>query len=856
VTIGARSAAIRESAAQVIATRRLTVLVAIVSTAGGILLIGAAIFAIEHPQPVTPFLLLLAVATLLSDATYINLRVGRHVESYTWAELTVVLGLALLAPDQLILTALCVATAYVATRRSLVKVLFNTTSYAIGVALAAAVTHIVAAPSWDRPLRSAAALTLGAAVFSLWNAVSVDAAIAFSQDLPFRQVYLKGVRLRVALCAGNVVTGLAALEFARQNPLYLLALPACLGLAFGSYRSRLRNIQERTIWRHLDAISPEINQLDETEIAKIALAGAVALLEADAAELVLSALHPGGTERVYACDPQGRVEPPLAALRRHGDHRQTAAVAHAGAEQAGARVDTCVEVPLAAHDVRLGVLRIRIGTRVKLTDRERRVLRTYAHTITTSIENARMYAEMRELAARNEIAAFHDPLTKLPNRLLLEERVRALLGGEAGAASFALMLIDLDHFKDVNDGLGHAAGDLVLCELADRLGRTLRPADTVCRLGGDEFAILLSDRAGAEVAAERCLTVLAQPIDVNGVSVGMGGSIGVATHPEDGTTFKELLHHADVAMYEAKRSRGTYRRYQRDRDHATVDRLSLAAELRAAIDDGQLEVHYQPQLDLATNRPVGAEALVRWRHPKRGLLPPAEFIGLVESSSLLHDFTRRVLDTAVAECANWPRAQRPYTVAVNLSARDLDDERLADDVLAVLRRHHLEPERLVLEITETAILGDLDFVEEQMARLANIGVSLSIDDFGTGHSSLTFLQRVRVHELKIDRSFVAGIVSNENDAAITRATVGLAQSLGLRTVAEGVEDRSVLDALIDLRCDSAQGYYWSPAVPAEEMRCILGVDAARDLHEDEIEITDDAGPSDLTASVLVSRAAR
>jgi hypothetical protein len=359
VTIGERSAGIRRSAAQVIATRRLTLLVAIVSTAGGLLLIGAGIFAIEHPQPVTPLLLVLATATLLSDATYINLRVGRHVESYTWAELTVVLGLALLPPVQLVLTALCIAAAYAATRRSLVKVLFNTTSYAIGVALAAAVTHIVGAPNWDRPLRSAVALMLGAAVFSLWNALSVDAAIAFSQDLPFREVYLKGVRLRVALGSGNVVTGLAALVLARQNPLFLLALPAGLGLAFVSYRSRLQTIQERVIWRHLDAISQEINQLDETEIAKIALAGAVALLEADAAELVLTPLHPGGTERVYSCDAQGRVAPPLASMRRQGDHRRSAATdsvgdgAGVGSERAATSVETRVEVPLAAHDVRL-----------------------------------------------------------------------------------------------------------------------------------------------------------------------------------------------------------------------------------------------------------------------------------------------------------------------------------------------------------------------------------------------------------------------------------------------------------------------------------------------------------------------
>jgi EAL domain-containing protein (putative c-di-GMP-specific phosphodiesterase class I) len=218
---------------------------------------------------------------------------------------------------------------------------------------------------------------------------------------------------------------------------------------------------------------------------------------------------------------------------------------------------------------------------------------------------------------------------------------------------------------------------------------------------------------------------------------------------------------------------------------------------------------------------VGAEALVRWNHPTLGLLEPSDFVDLVETSSIVREFTNRVLDLAIAECARWQRAGRHLTVAVNLSARNVSDERLADDVHRLLLRHNLDPSLLVLEITETAMLDELDVVEEQMARLGGLGVSLSIDDFGTGNSSLTLLQRVVVHELKIDRSFVSGIIDNENDAAITRATVRLAQSLGLRTVAEGVEDRRVAQELIDLRCDCAQGFLWSAPVPAREFRALF-----------------------------------
>jgi diguanylate cyclase (GGDEF)-like protein len=605
------------------------------------------------------------------------------------------------------------------------------------------------------------------------------------------------------------------------DPPLLLVIPPCVGVAFLAYRSYLRSIQERAIWRHLEMTSQEINRLDETEIAEVAIARAVALLEADAVELRLFPPRGAGIEQVFVGTSAGVAQIGNPFGRRDSDRVPTASiVATADAVDVA---ETRILVPLVAHDEQIGVLRVCFDARVKLSDREHRVLRTYGHTITRSIENARLYAEMREQAARNKIAALHDPLTRLPNRVLLEQRVRALFEADGAVPGFALLIIDLDHFKDVNDGLGHAAGDVVLCELGERLLRALRPQDTVSRLGGDEFAILLPDGAPNAVA-ERLLAECTHPVEVNGVQVVVGGSIGIALAPDDGTTFEELLQHADIAMYDAKKGRGTFRRYRKGQDCSIVDRLSLIAELRTALADDQLVLYYQPQFELSTCETLGAEALVRWQHPTRGLLQPAEFVPLVESSSLLRDFTRRVLDIAVAECAQWQLAGRRLNVAVNLSARELDDERLPDDVLAVLRRHGLPPERLVLEITETAILGDIDVVEEQMARLAKIGVALSIDDFGTGHSSLAFLQRVMVHELKIDKSFVSGIVTNENDAAITRATVRLAHSLGLRTVAEGVEDPHVLDRLVDLRCDSAQGFLWSPPLPAHEVRPVLGVD--------------------------------
>jgi diguanylate cyclase (GGDEF)-like protein len=811
--------------ARLSSAQRLRCIVWAVGAVGATIIAGAIARVISDPPPVDRYVVILALSTLFTDAMRVNLRVGRNVESYTWSELNIVLGLALLAPVHLVLTSVLIAIAYVVSGRAPVKVIYNATSYAIGTALALLVTHAIATPSWDKPFHSALAIAAGAAAFSWWNGLSINAAIAFAQGLRFREVYGKGARLRVVVCMGNIVIGLVVLALGHDDPIALLAVPPCLALAYFGYRNYLRSIQERAIWRHLEAAGLEIHRLDEHTATEVALSRAASLLEADLVEIALyPSPHSSGRVRVYTRYLDGVIES-KELLDIHVEDRFAISTERISGQEPGHTLSyTRAVVPLHGRDSQIGTLRVQFDAIVKLSDRERRLLSTFGYTVATSIENARLYAEMSELAARNEAAALHDPLTWLPNRMLLHDRVRELLEDESDDLSFAVMLVDLDHFKDVNDWLGHAAGDQVLRGVAARLSRAVRGEDTVCRLGGDEFAILVRDGNAAVQVAERLLAVAAKPIEVNDVTVTVGNSIGFACYPEDGRTFDELLHRADVAMYHAKNFRGSCRRYRKDRDPTTGDRLSLVAELRTALDDGQLELRYQPQHDLATNEPVGAEALVRWRHPRRGLLQPHEFIPLVESSSMLREFTCCVLDMALAECAEWQRAGRTLRMAINLSPRSLADEQLIDDVVSALDRHHVSPDLVVLEITETAMLGDLDIVEEQMARLAAIGVALSIDDFGTGSSSLTFLQRVEVHELKIDRSFVAGIAHNENDAAITRATIRLAQSLGLRTVAEGVEDPRVLQELIDLRCDNAQGFLWSPPLEAGAARRVLGID--------------------------------
>jgi diguanylate cyclase (GGDEF)-like protein len=461
---------------------------------------------------------------------------------------------------------------------------------------------------------------------------------------------------------------------------------------------------------------------------------------------------------------------------------------------------------------------------VRLTARERQVLSTFAHAVSSTVLNAALYAEAREEAARHEYQANHDSLTGLANRALLHRRTEEALAAGDGTTT-ALLLLDLDHFKEVNDTLGHAAGDLLLQDIGVRLRRFVRSTDVVARLGGDEFALLLTglrDPTEAAPVAEALLRLLAEPVEFEDLRLSVEGSIGVACHPHDAGRAEELFRRADVAMYQAKSSRGSWLRYDVERDDSSVHRQSLVAELRAALEHDQLVVHYQPQVDLDTGLVVGAEALCRWEHPTRGTLRPAEFVGVAEESGLVRPFTLRVLDQAVAECVTWQR-DRPIAVAVNLSARSLLDRQLPADVAVVLGRHGLSPDRLILEITETTATSELEVVEGVLAELSRMGVEISVDDFGTGYSSLAFLQRTAVNELKVDRSFVAGMLHSANDLALVRATVQLADNLGARSVAEGVENAAMAAALRELGCDAAQGYWLSQPVPAQGLRDLLGL---------------------------------
>jgi diguanylate cyclase (GGDEF)-like protein len=381
------------------------------------------------------------------------------------------------------------------------------------------------------------------------------------------------------------------------------------------------------------------------------------------------------------------------------------------------------------------------------------------------------------------------------------------------------MLIDLDRFKDINDTLGHHYGDEVLRQMAQRLTALLDPRDTVARLGGDEFAVLLRSakhvQDGMAVAAS-IRRALAEPFEADGVSLELGGSVGVACHPQDGADVEALMQRADVAMYQAKEGATGVVRYSVQEDDSSLARLALAADLRRALERNEFVPYFQPKVDLRTGRVCGAEALLRWQHPTEEHLSPDVFIPLAEQTGLIVPVTLQVISAAIRECATWRARGRDLTVAVNLSARVLVDPTLPDHVEELCRCWDLPTRALVLELTESMIVDDPARALPVVERLAALGVGLSIDDFGTGYSSLEYLKVLPVREMKIDRSFVAGMADDPRDAAIVRHSIDLGRSLGLRVVAEGVESAAANDALAALGCDQCQGYYYARAMPAHE----------------------------------------
>jgi diguanylate cyclase (GGDEF)-like protein/PAS domain S-box-containing protein len=446
----------------------------------------------------------------------------------------------------------------------------------------------------------------------------------------------------------------------------------------------------------------------------------------------------------------------------------------------------------------------------------------YAVSMIENITERRLAEEeLRRQAELNEHQALHDALTGLPNRTLFHDRIeQAIAAASRENSRVAVMMMDLDRFKEVNDTLGHQAGDALLAEIGERLRGAVRGSDTVARLGGDEFGILLpgqADDAGVLAVIERIHEAVEQPIVLQGLPLGIEASLGVAFFPQDGSDVDTILRRADLAMYTAKDTNAPHALYEQSSDHHDPTRLTLVGELRRAIEERELVLHFQPKASLASGEVRSVEALLRWNHPTRGLVFPDQFIPLAQQTGLIKPLTLYVIDEALRQWRAWDADGLALPIAVNLSMRNLLDASFPDDVARLVASRGVDPGQLELEITESTMLADPVRAKAVLERLAAMGFRLAIDDFGTGYSSLAYLKRLPVDEIKIDRSFVMNMNVDEDDAIIVRSTIDLGRNLGLEVVAEGVETREIWERLGSLGCTIAQGDFLSRPVPAEEL---------------------------------------
>ena len=472
-----------------------------------------------------------------------------------------------------------------------------------------------------------------------------------------------------------------------------------------------------------------------------------------------------------------------------------------------ADINSGAVIPLIYQDKFLGSLNLIYKEPRVFSRAEKDTLETIGKNMSLSLANAQHMIEL-------EFLAHHDSLTGLCNRTLLhKEFEETLVNHDCDAA--ALLLIDLDRFKEINDTLGHHVGDQLLQKVGPRINEISQAQETlICRLGGDEFTVLIYDILDQDEImryAESILQNIRRPFTIDSMVLEVDASIGIALYPVHGKDSHDLLRSADVAMYAAKSRGGGVSLYDQAIDINTPQRLALTAELGSAVRDGQLLLHYQPKIDLGSDTVIGFEALVRWQHPKLGLLLPDLFIPLAEVSDVIHSLSETVLEMALAQQQQWQLAGHRFAVAVNLSVRNLVNDRYVNRLEALLRQYETEAGMLELEITETALMHDSERAVELLQKLSVLGVKLSIDDFGTGYSSLSYLRQLPIDALKIDRVFVKDMRQNEHDEIIVRSTIALAHNLYLKVIAEGVEDQATMQSLKAMDCDMVQGYFYSEA---------------------------------------------
>ncbi|GAA4450866.1 hypothetical protein GCM10023170_037200 [Phytohabitans houttuyneae] len=757
----------------------------------------------------------------LGQLARLRFRVGAGAVNVTWGEAAFIVGLYL-APAQWLPAATLVGTflawlllTFLSDRRSPLEILHVAGSLTVAVAAGALATRAVADPLDARltPVL-AGALALGSLAYLLVTGWLAALTLSVRQARPAGGLFLRALRAKLLMFVGNVLIGLTVISMVERDLRWLLLLPPALWLLQQTYGHRLRADEERRLWSAFAAATRELSRLDERSVATAGVRGALSIFGAEAVEV--DVLRADGTRRRYMGDASG-----------------TLAEADVREPLPEILPDEPGLVRLTVAGATVGLLRVRFSRALEPGQREYTALSAYADALATALHDAATHQALAVLTDRSAYEAVHDPLTNLANRAAFLLKGDAALRQVVREVPVALLLLDLDRFKEVNDTLGHAAGDELLQGIAARLGGLSEPGELLARFDGDEFALLVTDLELPEGdrsspmpqalrRARALVEHLAAPIEVAGVVMSVEASVGVVVAPAGSADVAELVRRAENAMYQAKEGGGSVAWYDSAKDEASTDRLALLAEVREALTvDDQLVLALQPAVDLGTGAPTGVEALIRWRHPRRGSLSPVDFVRAIEGSDLLAPFTRYVVDKALAVAAEWASEGLDVPISVNLSARSLLDPHLPADIAELLRRHRVPARRLVLEITETVVLSELEVIDEVLSALRDLGVQLSVDDFGTGYSSFTFLTRIPVNEVKIDRSFVRTMADAPTSAAIVNATVDLGHRLGLRVVAEGVETADQRAALAALGCSAAQGYHFFKPMPADKIVAVL-----------------------------------
>lgn len=780
---------------------------------------------------------MLAPGYVLAEIMVVHVQLRREAYSISTSEIPLVLGLFLATPADLFIAHLVggVIALGLIRRQRPIRVAFNVSHFLVETAGAVLIFRALAIASDPIGPYSWLAAIGAAFVVDLFAGIAVHLAISLAERGRTGLPRLVGIGSLASVSNASIALLLAALLWFRPLLGLLLIVPGMLVvLGYRAYHSQRRNHEglqrlyesTRALQREFDAESVMLAVLAQTRTA----------LSGDFAEILLFP-EAGESGLRASSGPEEEITPP-SPVEFDPTHTLWARVAAEGQalaisppitsprmsayfEERG--ITNAMAAPLFQKGAVSGILVVGngLGEIGEFGADDIRLFEMLAQHASVSLEKGALVADLQRQAEENEFQARHDALTGLRNRYSFLQETGEVIEHAGDSVLAAVLLLDLDRFKEINDSLGHATGDAILTEVAARLMETAGEDEIVARLGGDEFALFVpsaESMAAVGRRAEGILVSLERPFGLEGLSVDIGASIGIALYPTHGADAQTLVQRADVAMYVAKDEHRGHEVYSPANDRYSPSRLKLVADLRLAIESGELEVHYQPKVELGQGRVLGVEALVRWNHPRNGLMAPDEFVPLAEHTGLIGPLTTHVLNRSLEEARKWVTAGiDDFHVSVNISVRNLLDASLADEIGRMLERWELPAGCLQLEITESHIMVDPSRAIAVLTKLDDMGVGLSIDDFGTGYSSLAYLKRLPVREIKVDKSFVLGMIVDENDALIVRSVIDLGRNLGLSVVAEGIENRELWTRLSGMGCEVGQGFHIARPLPSDRL---------------------------------------